>query len=337
MKNIFLSMLLIASFNGYLIAQKEPNELSEKPGKWSYSHKINGEIEYYKLTADELSKLKQKIETVVETLHQNPILKNPVGFEPSVNSKIWLGYSQAFPIPSLADEMVKSRIIIQFCPYVLDESGNIKKDCMEVSSCEVSLNCAKFTTESYLKYPPDGYHDDVFKAAQNLEKIFVKPWVVKELAEGITAYGSNIIVIANTKRPYWIPVTVGELFDLLLNYYKLTSKYDKFMVSVLEAMTEEKAVYSPEELNLPAYVTSSNISLITIKKSNSPYMSPYMRFNPDYFDKSQPRTNIQLITLYTLTEAYTEKCKYKDVAHQRHYEFVKSLDVNALQVLIEVK
>jgi hypothetical protein len=331
------SLVLISFLLSNLVtfAQNEMHWLPDQPGKWSYSHKIHGEIEQYNFSANETSKYKRKIDTVVETLHQNPVLKNPVGFDPSVYIKIQDGERKGFKSTSYTNEIVGTKIAVQFCPLYKDESGNIKKHCMEVSACEVSLNCPKFTAESYINYEIDGYNEELTILAQRLNKIFIKPLVVKELADGVTAYNSGIIVIANSKHPYWIPVTAGELFEMELNYWQLKNKIDKqeTYATVIDAIKSEKAALTPEELELPAYKLNSNISAITIKQNDS----QYMRFNPDYMDKKLPRSDVQLITVYTLTQAYSNNCQFKDVAHLKHCEFVKLLDVNALKALLDVK
>jgi len=331
---LFFNVLLITLVTRGLYAQNETNWLPDQPGKWSYHHKLYGPIEDYKLSTDEISSFKHKIDTIIETLHQNPVLNNPVGFEPSVNVRI-IDENVGFVHAPLTKLIVGARIAIQFCPYFKDESGNIKKHCIEVSSCEISSNCPKFTAESYIHFKGGGYHEELSDAALKLNRIFLKPSIVKELAEGVTAYSNDKIIIAGTQRPYWIPVTIGELFDLQLNYYELDYKLnkDEGNLYVIDAIKKEKAAYSPEELNLPAYRDNSNISSITADASGN----QYMQFNPHYFDKSLPRTNIQILTVHTLTEAFTDNCEYTDLAHIRHFEFVKQFDFNALKSLLDVK
>lgn len=334
MIKLFFHILLLTLVTRCLYAQNETQWLPDQPGKWSYHHKLYGVIEDYKLTPYEISRYKQKIDTIIETLHQNPVLKNPVGFEPSVNVRI-LDENTGFISTPLPKVIVGARIAIQFCPYFLDESGNIKKHCMEVTSCDISFNCPKYTAESYIHFTGDGYHEELSAAALKLNRIFLKPMVVKELAEGVTAYSNGKIIIADSERPYWIPVTIGELFELELNYYELDYKFNKKegILAVIEYIKNEKAAYSPEELYCPAYRDNSNISSITANSDGD----QYMQFNPEYFDKSIPRTYVQLLTVHTLTEAFTDNCEYKDVAHIRHCEFVKQFDANALKALLDVK
>jgi hypothetical protein len=102
---------------------------------------------------------------------------------------------------------------------------------------------------------------------------------------------------------------------------------------VVEAVEKEKGVFSTEQLNGPAYFTTGNISGVTAVENDS----PLVRFNPDYFDKSLPRTSIQLIAVHTLTESFDRNCDDTRLGYLRHCEFVKQFDGNALKALLDVK
>lgn len=336
MIKLFFTILLVTIVAGCLYAQNETQWLPDQPGKWSYHHKITGEIEKYKLSPAELAEYQKNIDLVIETLHQNPVLKNPVGIEPSVNVRVWPDDKSGFQLRSLADDIVGSRIAIQFCPLYKDENGNIRKHCMEVTSCDVHVNEPKATSEKYLHYSASELNPAPEKleiAAQNLSKIFVKPLVAKELAEGVTAYQSGVIIISNPKSPYWIPVKCGELFDQITEYFNIVQEKDNSYVYVVEEIEKEKRGFSTEQLNGPAYFTTANISGVTAVENDS----PLVRFNPDYFDKSLPRTSIQLIAVHTLTESFDRNCDDPHLEYLRHCEFVKHLDGNALKALLDVK
>jgi hypothetical protein len=336
MKKIFFSLFIFANVSGCLYAQNETQWLPDQPGKWSYHHKISGEIEKYKLSPAELAECQKNIDLVIETLHQNPVLKNPVGIEPSVNVRVWPDNKAGTHLRSLADDIVGSRIAIQFCPLFKDENGNIRKHCMEVTSCDVHVNEPKATSEKYLHYSASELHpapEKLVIVAQNLSKIFVKPLVAKELAEGVTAYQSGIIIISDPKRPYWIPVKCGELCDQIIEYFKIVQEKDNSYSYVVEAIEKEKGVFTTEQLSGPAYYTTGNISGVTAVENDS----PLVRFNPDYFDKSLPRTSIQLIAVHTLTELFDRNCDDTHNEYRRHCEFVKQFDGIALKALLDVK
>jgi hypothetical protein len=336
MIKLYFTTLLFTIVTSCLYAQNETQWLPDQPGKWSYHHKITGEIEKYKLSPAELAEYQKNIDLVIETLHQNPVLKNPVGIEPSVNVRVWPDDNVGYQLRSLADDIVGSRIAIQFCPLFKDENGNIRKHCMEVTSCDVHVNEPKATSEKYLHYSASELHpapEKLVIAAQDLSKIFVKPLVAKELAEDVTAYQSGIIIISNPKRPYWIPVKCGELFDQITAYYNIVQEKDNSYVYVVEEIEKEKRGFSTEQLNGPAYFTTGNISGVTAVEN----ISPLVRFNPDYFDKSLPRTSIQLIAVHTLTDSFDKDCYDTHLGYLRHCEFVKQFDGNALKALLDVK
>lgn len=343
---LYLILLVLifdtTAFAVCLYAQNEIHWLPNQPGKWSYKHQLYGEIGDYKLTPGEVAGYRQKIETMVETFHQNPVLKNPVGFEPSVNVRIFdenTGFMRTPLTKPLTKLLVGGRIAILFCPYFQDKSGQVQKHCMEVTSCDIDFNYPKSTAESYLNYGADGYHEDLSAAADKLNRVFIKPRVVKELAEGVTAYSSGIIIVSGTARPpYWIPVTIDELFKLQLDYYELNYKLNKeeYVSEIINVIKNDRATYSPEQLKLPAYYNSSTIARITDNENEN----PYMQFNPEYFDRSLPRNDVQIIAVHTLTEVYNDNCncsKYNNYEAQKHCEFVKQIDANALKALLDVK
>jgi hypothetical protein len=63
----------------------------------------------------------------------------------------------------------------------------------------------------------------------------------------------------------------------------------------------------------------------------------YLRFNPEYFDKSLPREAVQLITLHTLAEAFTGDCQYTNYDYVSFYKFTKAIDGESLKALLDVK
>jgi hypothetical protein len=115
MKTVFLSILIIASGTGNLFAQNEMHWLPDQPGECYYNHKIQDEIKKYNIKTSELSKYKQNIDSVMGAPYENPLMKNSVGYNPSVNSKIRLGCHLGYSMHSLAIEFDRTRIAIEFC------------------------------------------------------------------------------------------------------------------------------------------------------------------------------------------------------------------------------
>ena len=102
-----------------------------------------------------------------------------------------------------------------------------------------------------------------------------------------------MIAVFNPERPpFWLPVTVKELADASLEYYTLFQNIEIDRM-VLSELKKEIAAYSPEELAAPAFMGhESNIALRVNGKGNGYQI---MRFNPEYWDKSLPRSAIQFM------------------------------------------
>jgi ABC-type transport system substrate-binding protein len=90
-----------------------------------------------------------------------------------------------------------------------------------------------------------------------------------------------------------MPVTVRELSELYLKYYKLKNKteLDKMLYAQLE---KEIAELSEEELNAPAF--SGHDTHFVLKANGKGEGLQFVRFNPDYWDRSLPPSAIQFMT-----------------------------------------
>jgi len=334
-KFLFVLFFLTVTSMNSIFAQEF---LEDTPGKWDYSYSSEKKGGYrselnYSMNASETKMFKQKINDIVEFLHQSQVLANPKGFTASVKSCAYTNiYKINYDFNKLKNAFVQSEIVVRFCPLFRNKSGKIITESDEMSHCDFMLNNPLTTTYTYMNYEGDGYNKEINNAANKLNELFIKPGIIKDFGDGITAYTDGVVVISGTKKPYWIPVTVGEFFDLQIKLWELLSKKEGNS-AVLDVIKQEKSKYTPEELKLPAYSTSGRISRITDQKNDM----PYMRFNPGYFDKTLPRTDIQLITIKTITDVYQGGCTGKSVDVERHCEFIRKLDLKKLKEFLDKK
>ncbi len=334
-KFLFISFLLIVISVNFTFAQEF---LVDTPGKWDYSFTKEKKGGYrseanYSMTASETKIFRQKINNIVEFLHQSSVLSSPKGFTASVKSCVYSNvYKINYDLSKLNKALIQSEIVVRFCPIFKNKAGKIITESDEVSHCDFMLNNPYTTTYTYQNYEGDGYNKGINSAAKELNELFIKPGIIRDFGNGITAYNDGVVIIAQTKKPYWIPVTVGELFDLQIKLWEQISKKEG-NTAVLDVIKQEKSKYTPEELKLPAYSANDKISKITDKKNDM----AYMRFNPDYFDKSLPRTDIQLITIKTITDVYQGGCTGKSIDVVRHCEFIRKLDLKKLKGFLATK
>jgi hypothetical protein len=136
-------------------------------------------------------------------------------------------------------------------------------------------------------------------AATKMNEVFAVFPFVKSLAPGVNYYDCEVkncgsLVVFNPARPdFWVPVTVRELAEIHLQYYKLKNKteLDRMVYAQLE---KEIAELSEEELNAPAF--SGHDEHFVLKVNGKGEGLQLMRFNPDYWDRSLPPSAIQFMT-----------------------------------------
>lgn len=335
-------LLICLMANASPFAQSKFVATPDKPGVWNYRYyteKGTGGFRSeanYQLTATQLTQFKQKLTSIAEVLHQNPVTKNPIGYEATVEGSIYTNWGTRLKVDlkELSTRIVQGEIIIQFCPlYVKD--GKQQRGCIEVAHCDTYINRLDYSASGVLPKTMETYEWSKLNASDRLSMVFTLPEKIKELAEGVVAYSTAIIVVANPKKPYWVPVTVGELFDLKIAVGKEISAKEGNTYA-LDYILNDKAGFTPEQLLLPAY-TGDNISQIGYAINNM----PYVKINLDYFDKTLPRTAVQMITLRVDNEALYEKNEYRfpnaeAIDGKRFFEFTKALDGEKLRALLDV-
>ncbi|MFT3843489.1 MAG: hypothetical protein QM725_00400 [Lacibacter sp.] len=317
------------------------------PGKWTYTYLNESKGGYrsdanYVLAAADLAVFKKKINTVLETLHQNPVTLNPVGYEATVTASIYANmFRYKYNPANLAGKIPASEIVIRFCPLSREiATGNLRKDCIEVEHVTAWLNYLESTVagvkilEDIDKRNP---HDDAYG---KMNEVFQAPEILKKIDDYTTVYANGIMIVAKPGKPYWIPVTAGEYFNLQIKYWTLESEKEGNSM-FLDMILHEKKSFTEEQLKMPAYNGENPASLITIV----PNERPYMRFNPNFFDKKIPRTSIQMITLTINKDIYVEgfnpkqyvqtDSRYTDILS--FYNYSKAIDVKSLEALLDTK
>jgi len=118
---------------------------------------------------------------------------------------------------------------------------------------------------------------------------------IKDIAPGVRFHyndaGKGELVFFNPSRPdYWVPVHLKEIVDARLKY---TAENEKAVYEMMKAQADK---LSEAELNGPAYYDNSD-EYFLLGVSGHKNGAPIMRFNPDYWDRSLPRSAIQYFTL----------------------------------------
>jgi len=297
MRKLF-KLLIIFSFLLPLrtMAQQESDKyMAEKPGKWSYSNNITStEAEYVAFS--------KVIASFAEWFHLNiPMFKSPKGFDLAATTYGgWDKYYRMNP----CNYGLRTELNFNFQLFF---SGGGKWT-IEPPHYSFDINNTETGHGTNPNYPYyDELQDDpkqekaINDASIIMNGVFMVYPFVKSIAPGVSLYdcengGCGTVVVFNPDRPaFWIPVTVRELAEIHLQYYKLRNKteMDRMLIAQLE---KEISELSEEELSAPAF--SGHDEHFVLKVNGRGQGLQFMRFNPDYWNRSLPPSAIQFMTFY---------------------------------------
>lgn len=302
MKIIWMLLVILFLLPGNSInAQTKFKWMKDKPGKWIYKYNINNK------STDEIQ-FKKNITDVAEWFHQNISLFNkPTGY--NLDVYISGSWDEHF---KLSHSYYGLTAYINFSFQLFDKDG--KPWIAELPSASyynypvingLSGSGSWIGTIGQFDYFNESKHDTKLEkaidmAASKLDEMMTIYPLKEEMGPGLHKYdcqaGGHFVVVFNPDRPdYLIPVTLRELSEAYLNYYKLfqTLEIDRMVYTELK---KEIASLSEEELNGPAY--AGHPSNIVFRQSSDKRNLPIMRLNPEYWDKSLPPSAIQLMVFW---------------------------------------
>lgn len=271
-------------------AQKSADFLPGKPGEWAYSTNI-------KYGGEDYAAFNRNLATLAEWFHKNiPLLASPKGFDLSTCSYgIWDDKYKKNP----CNYGMRSEMNFDFQLF-LSNGGKWVVEPPHYSFCINNSEDGHGTNFNFAGWDntkdQPSLEEPLEKATTNLNGLFRIFPFVRDIAPGVRLYDDGKLVVFNPDRPsFWIPVTMRELSDLFLGYYRLKDKteMDKLL---LDQLKKEIAELSEEELNAPAY--EGHDSHFVLKANGQKTGLQIMRFNPEYWDRSLPPSAIQMMTMY---------------------------------------
>jgi hypothetical protein len=312
--SISFVLFLLPTFLG---AQKKSEFLPEKPGKWTYRSNINR-------PGTEAAAFNKNLAVLAEWVHQNiPMLTNPKGFDLlATSSVIWDDQYKK----NICNYGLRSEMNFAFQLFLSDLAGG-GKWVVEPPHYSFYINNTKAGHGGRIR---EG------KTGSLLADLFVVFPMVEEITPGVRYYDRGTLVVYNPERPeYWLPVTVKEVVQAKLE----DCKDDKFMYDFIKPLIDNM---SEGELNAPAF-NQSDDGILKVNGNGDGLQ--YMRFNPNYWDKSLPHSAIQFISFYYSEYGYfTNNKEEEEIANKEFisnngrinypFEINKSLPLKELPRLI---
>ncbi len=278
-------------------SQESAKFLPNKPGKWTYSTNI-------KRPGTEVVAFNKNLAVLAEWFHQNvPMLTNPKGFDLLAASfGIWDDDYKR----NACNYGMRSEMNFDFQLFLSDLARGGKwvveppHYSFYINNTEgghgTNPNWKYFSEQEYDPRGEKKYSANQQKAINDavtkMNGVFAVYPFIKEFAPGIKLFGGGNLIVFNPERPdFWLPVTMREMVDMYLEYYTLQK--DEFTLPYLRKEIEGISV---EEMNAPAFSGSDNRDILRFNGKAEGLQ--FMRFNPEYWDRSLPPSAIQFVTLY---------------------------------------
>jgi hypothetical protein len=311
-KSFLLSFTLLVSL--HLKAQELPLIL-DKPGTFEILNRTDNAGPDCNFTKAELSANIQKINELVAIVRKNPVLTEMKGFDgrARIYTTVACQYEGVYGVPV--------RISFEFAAWVKMKDGKEARNLIEPPEWSVHMNTIQPGWTSGFSIKPDFF-------AVSEKKETVTP--------GIDVYDGECFVIYNPDRPdYWLPVTVKEAFDVAYAENKRNS--DEVQWGYMKKMLDEEWAAIPQS-DWNKHATMSGMLSRVGTHEGFPKI---MKVNPAYWDKSKPKSDIQLITFRMITNKKfltqrTQEYLQKNSISYHSARFEESLDIEFVKSLLPI-
>jgi hypothetical protein len=299
--------------------------LTEKQGSYSFRNNTASEGREY-------LKFGNNVKTVADYFHQNiPVMKANKGFDLSATL---FGIGGETYTNQQSNYGLRGELTFDFQLFLKEEKGVEKKWTVEPPHFEFYINDTEAGHGGMLNEGNEGSF---------LKKLFLVFPMVKELSAGVRYYDCaprtcGSLVVFNPDRPnYWLTVTVREVVDAKLKYYKETDKsVYNFIKPLVDNMGED-------ELNAPAYNTSDDGILQVNGKGIGLQI---MRFNAEYWNRNLSSSAVQFVSIiyseygqgnFNVDDQKKDEAEYlKNNGHPNYADLVKKmLTIKELPTLIQ--
>lgn len=306
-----------------LAGAQHPSDFQpDKAGTWTYTNALQP-------AGAAAAAFSKNLAILAEWFHtQVPMLRQPKGYD--VNVRAYGQWDDQYKRDK-SNYALRAEIDMEFQLFF----SNGGKWVIEPPHYSFDVNNTETGHSSSGKGVPwfDAAKDDpaleqaINAAAVKINAIFPVFTFVQQIAPGAdlyreaeNTYHHHVVLYDPTRPPYWLPVTVKELADLYIGYYSLFKK-NELDVLLFETLKKEVAGIPPEELQEPAYLGhAANIVFAFNGRKNG---LPLMRFNPDYWDRTRPVSDLQFMTFYDpqMNEAQLEE-SYRNNGHPHYVQSV---------------
>ena len=287
--------------------------LTDKDGKYTVQNQLN------KCPGVDLATYSGNLKVITDWFYaNNPVFNPPKGFDAVVT----MGGNLCDDNRHSSYYGVMSYIHFAFY-YFYSENGEMKQATgwsahgTGININNPTINLGRTFDESGFKTgDPPALKQPLEKALAKLKEFYITNPVEKVISPGVILFKGGFILVFNPDRPWiWKKVTVREIMEAELAYYKVKKEIDSInyqktleqwaklnfappttaSASVYDLIKQEYAAFSPEDLEKQAFSGSQDGSISGIRADGEG--SPVMKFNPECWDRALPPSAIQFISI----------------------------------------
>jgi hypothetical protein len=357
MRNSTISAItLLTLLPSALFAQE--TYLPDKNGEWHVSNRIP--VENCQYISDKQA-FSANLISLAEWIHKNnQVTIQPKGFNAQVNlsglcqdfenSIAYKGYGNQGSIyikfQLFSIENGKEKVWTDYCPNTGIQINNF-----------INIMATRFNETGYQTGDAPELRQPLEKALENLKQYWMVAPLEKEFAPGVRLYAGGHLLVFNPDRPeFWIPVTVKEIMEARLAYYKIKQEIDLIRWNT-NLKEWAKMGYTPNESSKPCLydLIKKEFDAMTPLKLNSwAYSSgedgisginaeskgnQVMKFNSECWDRTLPKAAVQFIYIQYTQPSEEELNNFFLKNKRLDYVglFMKAMPVEKLASLINKK
>lgn len=277
----------------------------DRPGTFQILSRTDYTLPDCGFTRAEMAEGLKEIIAVVNVIRKNPVLTDMKGFEGRARIyNVFCSDRSGYGLPS--------RISFEFASWFLNKKGIPVFSAIEPPEWSIVVN------------KPNSYFDR-FEG-----EMFLVPPKKETIQPGIDRYDGEVYILYNPDRPaYFLPVTINEAFEALRarerkNPDKVSAEY---MLKYIE--TQYAAIPESDRTRAAHYAGAP---------SADPGFPPIVRMNPEYWNKSLPRSAIQFLYFRMISnrrflENRRREALEKNSTSYSLYRFEESLDMDMVRSL----
>jgi hypothetical protein len=313
MKYRFACIISFVLLLSYFSISMELPLLTDKQGTFKMLSRANFTLPQCGFSKAEMAENLKELTALVEVMRKNPVLAELKGFE---------GKARIYNV--ICDDQdrygVPSRISFEFCSWYANKDGTPGYGAIEPPEWSIIINKQRVYTISNFE-PGKTY--------------FTVPSKKETIMPGIDVYDGEIYFVYNPDRPpYWLPLTVGEAFSKMKTYWSNPSTNDKFTAEQFLKMIEKEYADTPKsDMNKLAHYKGD------IGVTADPGFPLIVRANPDYWNKSLPKSAIQILAFRMINnrkflQTRREEALAKNSTSYQVYRFEESLNIDTAKSLL---